>query len=54
MLQCDVPDIGAAKAIYYDIAALRYCINYCKSEAIDSKAYFLCAGPAGLDHLLER
>lgn len=27
-----VPKIGAAKAIYYDIAALMYCIHYCKSR----------------------
>lgn len=27
-----VPDIGAAKAIYYDIAALQACINYCKAR----------------------
>lgn len=25
-----VPDIGAAKAIYYDVAALKVCIDYCK------------------------
>ena len=27
-----VPDIGAAKAIYYDVAALKACINYCKAR----------------------
>ncbi len=27
-----VPDIGAAKAVYYDIAALRYCISYCRER----------------------
>ena len=27
-----VPDIGAAKAIYYDLAALQYCIGYCKAR----------------------
>lgn len=27
-----VPDIGAAKAIYYDIAALKFCIEYCKAR----------------------
>lgn len=25
----NVPNIGAAKAIYYDVAALRWCIEYC-------------------------
>ena len=28
----NVPDIGPAKAIYYDVAALRACINYCKAR----------------------
>ncbi len=27
-----VPNIGAAKAVYYDIAALNYCIDYCKAR----------------------
>jgi len=27
-----VPNIGAAKAIYYDILALRHCIKYCKAR----------------------
>lgn len=27
-----VPNIGASKAIYYDIAAMKYCINYCKKR----------------------
>lgn len=27
-----VPDIGAAKAIYYDIAPLKSCIEYCKAR----------------------
>lgn len=28
----NVPDIGPAKAIYYDIAALKRCIDYCKAR----------------------
>ncbi|MDD3362869.1 MAG: DUF1972 domain-containing protein [Hespellia sp.] len=28
----NVPNIGPAKAIYYDIAALSYCIRYCKKH----------------------
>lgn len=28
----DVPKIGPAKAIYYDIKALKYCIDYCKAR----------------------
>ena len=27
-----VPNIGAAKAIYYDMAALQWCIDYCKAR----------------------
>jgi len=27
-----VPDIGAGKAVYYDIAALHYCIQYCRKK----------------------
>lgn len=29
----NVPNIGSAKAIYYDIAALKYCIEYCKARS---------------------
>ena len=28
----NVPNIGAAKAIYYDVVALQHCINYCKAR----------------------
>lgn len=28
----EVPNIGSAKAIYYDCAALQYCIDYCKNR----------------------
>ncbi|MDO5146376.1 MAG: DUF1972 domain-containing protein [Eubacteriales bacterium] len=30
--QIKVPDVGSAKAIYYDCAALQYCIRYCKKH----------------------
>lgn len=29
--QIKVPDIGPAQAIYYDVAALKYCIKYIKN-----------------------
>lgn len=29
-INLSVPEIGAAKAIYYDLKALQWCINYCK------------------------
>lgn len=28
-----VPNIGSAKAIYYDCAALQHCVNYCKNHS---------------------
>lgn len=28
----NVPEIGPAKAIYYDVSALKYCINYCRKR----------------------
>ena len=31
----NVPNIGAAKAVYYDIFALRECIRYIKENKID-------------------
>ncbi len=36
----NIPDIGAAKAIFYDIAALRHCINYCKVRPSIKKPIF--------------
>ncbi len=39
-----VPDIGPAKAIYYDIAALKYCIAYCKARpAIQHPIFYILA-----------
>ncbi len=35
-----VPNIGPAKAIYYDIAALKYCIEYCKARPSIKKPIF--------------
>ena len=35
-----VPDIGAAKAIYYDCAALSACIKYCKARPSIKKPIF--------------
>lgn len=38
----NVPNIGPAKAVYYDIAALRYCIKYIKKNKLgDSIVYIL-------------
>ncbi len=40
----NVPDVGAAKAIYYDIAALQYCINYCKARpSINQPIFYVLA-----------
>lgn len=39
-----VPDIGAAKAIYYDMAALQRCINYCKARpSIKNPIFYVLA-----------
>lgn len=39
-----VPNIGPAKAIYYDIAALQYCIDYCKARpAIKEPIFYVLA-----------
>lgn len=40
----NVPNIGPAKAVYYDIAALKYCIEYCKARpAIESPIFYVLA-----------
>lgn len=39
-----VPDIGSAKAIYYDIAALKHCITYCKQRpSIKNPVFYVMA-----------
>lgn len=35
-----VPNVGSAKAIYYDCAALNYCLKYCKKHPEISKPIF--------------
>ena len=35
-----VPDIGAAKAVYYDLAAIKRCIKYCKKRPYIKKPIF--------------
>lgn len=37
------PPIGPAQAIYYDIAALKYCINYCKENGIKDPIFYVLA-----------
>ena len=44
-----VPKIGPAAAIYYDLAALRYCLRYCREHRIERPVFYLLAcrvGPA--------
>ncbi|MBQ6258019.1 MAG: DUF1972 domain-containing protein, partial [Clostridia bacterium] len=44
-----VPKIGPAAAIYYDLAALRYCLRYCREHRIQRPIFYLLAcrvGPA--------
>ncbi|MCR5670850.1 MAG: DUF1972 domain-containing protein [Butyrivibrio sp.] len=35
------PNMGAAVAVYYDCAALRYCIDYCKSKSIKEPIFYI-------------
>jgi len=40
----NVPNIGSGKAIYYDISALKFCINYCKARpAIKRPIFYVLA-----------
>lgn len=34
-----VPNIGAAKAVYYDIAALKWCIGYIKNTILRMRLF---------------
>lgn len=38
-----VPHIGPAKAVYYDIAALRYCVNYIKEHQLNDSVVYILA-----------
>ena len=40
----NVPDVGAAKAVFYDVAALHACINYCKARpSIQNPIFYVLA-----------
>ena len=39
----NVPDIGAAKAVYYDIAAFKECIRYIKDNKIENPIVYVLA-----------
>lgn len=38
-----VPSIGSAGAVYYDLAAMRYCLNYIRTERISGAIVYLLA-----------
>ena len=38
-----VPNIGPAKAVYYDLAALKYCVKYIKDNKIDNAIVYILA-----------
>ena len=38
-----IPDIGSAAAIYYDIAAIKYCIDYIKVNKIEKPILYILA-----------
>lgn len=39
----NVPNIGPAKAVYYDLAALKYCVKYIKDNNIDDAIVYILA-----------
>ncbi|MDM8203640.1 DUF1972 domain-containing protein [Faecalicoccus acidiformans] len=39
----NVPSIGAAKAVYYDIEALKYCVNYIKERKLSGSIVYILA-----------
>lgn len=38
-----VPNIGPAKAVYYDIAALKYCVSYIKKHNLENSIVYILA-----------
>ena len=42
------PNIGAAVAIYYDRAAVKYCIKYCKENLIEHPIFYILTCRIGL------
>ena len=38
-----VPSIGPAAAIWYDLAALRYCLGYCRSQGVFAPVVYVLA-----------
>ncbi len=42
-----VPKIGPAAAIWYDLAALRYCLRYCRKHQIQRPIFYLLACRVG-------
>ena len=38
-----VPDIGPAKAVYYDVEALKYCLNYIKKNNLSGSIVYILA-----------
>lgn len=45
--QIKVPPIGSAKAIYYDCAAMKYFINYCKKHRIEQPVFYVLGSRIG-------
>ena len=42
-----VPNIGPAAAIWYDLAALKYCLRYCREHGIQRPVFYLLACRVG-------
>ena len=45
-IQC--PSMGAATALYYDRAAMKYCIRYCKENRIENPIFYVLACRIGI------
>ncbi len=43
-----VPDIGAAQAIWYDVAALKYAFRYCREHHIEHPVFYILACRIGV------
>lgn len=39
----NVPNIGSAKAVYYDIASLKYCVDYIKKHQLEGSIVYILA-----------
>ncbi|MBO4788801.1 MAG: DUF1972 domain-containing protein [Lachnospiraceae bacterium] len=48
VIKIPCPNIGAAVAVYYDRAAVKYCVGYCKRNGIQSPVFYILTCRIGL------